>query len=158
MRDPSVPVFYGRLKNVKTTDIEAAIRLGCQTMQNVFNADDKDVPFFGSSVRPEARLSFCNSASECHVPGRHLNALLNAEDAVGIELDESAVQKHARAAYFSFSGRLAVPLNRKRIDGPLCRFDTHSLREGMHALYALVKSRDGGTRGRAGRGVHRHPP
>ncbi len=141
MRDSSIPAFYGRLKAVNTTDIEATIRLGCRTMQSVFNADDNDIPFFGSSVRPQARLSFCDSASECHVPGRHLNALLNAEDAVGIELDESAVQKHAQAAYFSFSGPLAAPLNRMHIGGPLCRFDTHSLREAMHALYALVKYR-----------------
>ena len=141
MPDPSVPTFYGRLKDVNTTDIEAAIRLGCRTMQSVFNADDNDIPFFGSSVRSQARLSFDGSASEAHEPGRHLNALLNAEDAVGIELDESAVRKHAQAAYFSFSGSLAVPLNRERIGGPLCRFDTHSLREGMHALYALVKYR-----------------
>jgi len=122
MPDPSVPTFYGRLKDVNTTDIEAAIRLGSRTMQSVFNTDDNEIPFFGSSVRPQARLSFDGSASEAHVPGRHLNALLNAEDAVGIELDESAVRKHVQAAYFSFSGSLAVPLNRERIGGPLCRF------------------------------------
>jgi hypothetical protein len=136
-----MPTFYGQLKDVNTTDIAGAIRFGCQTMQNVFDADDNDVPFFGSIVRPEARLSFNAAHSESHVPGRHLNALLNAEDAIGIELEEAAVRKHAKAAYFSFSGALPFPLNRQTVDGPLVNFLSHNLREGMHALYALVKYR-----------------
>jgi hypothetical protein len=134
--------FYGQLKDVNTTDVEDAIRLGCQTMQNVFNADDNDIPFFSSRVRPDAYLGFSGAHTEAHIPGRHLNALLNAEDAIGIELDESAVRKHADAAYFSFSGPVAVPLNRERTDGPLNFFLTHNFREGMHALYPLVKYRD----------------
>ena len=51
------------------------------------------------------------------------------------------MRKHAAAAYFSFSGPLPVPLNRRRLDGPLDHFLTHNLREGMHALYALVAYR-----------------
>ena len=65
-----------KLSNVNTTDIKAAIELGCRTMSNVFNADDNDIPFFGSEVLPNPRLSFSNVHSESHVPGRHLNALL----------------------------------------------------------------------------------
>ncbi|MEE2752831.1 MAG: hypothetical protein VX910_02525 [Candidatus Latescibacterota bacterium] len=133
--------IYGQLKDVNTTDIHDAIRLGCKTMQSVFNADDGDIPFFGSSVRPHAELRFSGAHSESHIPGRHLNALLNAENAIGISLDESAVRKHAEAAFFSFSGNLPVPLNRKRLDGPLVYFRTHNLREGMHALHALVAYR-----------------
>ena len=49
-------------------------------MSNVFNADDNDIPFFRSEVLPNPRLSFSNIHSESHVPGRHLNALLEAED------------------------------------------------------------------------------
>jgi len=133
--------FYGPLKDVNTTDIVEAIRLGCQTMQSVFNADDNDIPFFSSAVRPEARLAFSGAHSESHIPGRHLNALLNAEAAAGIEIDESAINKHANAAYFSFSGSLPVPLNREKLDGPLVYYRTHNLREGVHALYALVAYR-----------------
>ena len=96
------------------------------------------MPFFSSTVRPIAELKFSGAHSESHIPGRHLNALLNAENAVGIELDESAVRKHATAAYFSFSGPLPVPLNREKVDGPLVYFRTHNLREGIHALYPLV--------------------
>jgi hypothetical protein len=133
--------FYGKLKEVNVTDVAGAVRLGCRTMQSVFDADDNDVPFFSSQVRPDAHLGFSPAHSESHVPGRHLNALLNAEDALGVELDEAAVRKHAAAAYFSFSGPLPVPLNRRRLDGPLDHFLTHNLREGLHALYALVAYR-----------------
>lgn len=127
-----------KLQHVNTTNLRAAIELGCQTMQSVFNADDHDIPFFGSRVRPEARLSFSWAHSESHVPGRHLNALLNAEDALGLAIDEDAVEKHAQAARFSYSGALPLPLNRQDLGGPLVNFLSHNVREGFHALYALT--------------------
>ena len=130
-----------RLRDVNTTDIQDAIRLGCRTMQSVFNADDpRRVPFFGAGMRPPA-LSFSAHHSESHVPGRHLNALLSAEDAAGISPDEAAVNLHAQAAFFSYSGPLPLPLNRTALDGPLANFCPHNLREGFHALYALVRYR-----------------
>ena len=131
-----------KVSNVNTTDIRAAIELGCRTMANVFNADDNDIPFFGSEVLPNPRLSFSNVHSESHVPGRHLNALLNAEDAAGISISEEAVEKHAAAAFFSYSGPVPLPMNRDRMDGPIENFNDHNVREGMHALYALVKYRN----------------
>ena len=53
--------FYGQLKDVNTTDVKDAIRFACQTMQSVFNADDNNIPFFGSRVRPEAYLGFSSA-------------------------------------------------------------------------------------------------
>ena len=131
-----------RLNDVNTTDIRDAIRLGCRTMCNVFNADDNDIPFFGSSVRPEAELTFSSFNSEAHVPGRHLNALLNAEEAAGIVIDDECVDKLADAAFFSYSGPLPLPLNRDEIGGRLVNFRPHHLREGFHALFALANFRD----------------
>ena len=131
-----------RLNDVNTTDIRDAIRLGCRTMCSVFNADDNNIPFFGSSVRPEAELTFSSVNSEAHVPGRHLNALLNAEEAAGIVIDDECVDKLADAAFFSYSGPLPLPLNRDEIGGRLVNFRPHHLREGFHALYALAKFRD----------------
>ncbi|MCA9859298.1 MAG: hypothetical protein KC438_06220, partial [Thermomicrobiales bacterium] len=87
-----------RVQNVNQTDIPDAIRLATRTMQNVFDADDDNTPFFHSLVRPTANLEFFHSFSEAHVPGRHLNALLNAEDAIGAEIPEWAIENHARAA------------------------------------------------------------
>lgn len=131
-----------RVANVDTRDIRSAILLGCGTMQNIFNADDNQIPFFTSTVRPQACLSFHTCHCESHVPGRHLNALLNAEDAAGIKLDESAVERHRQAAFFSYSGVVPLPLNRQTMGGPLVNFSPHNLREGFHALYALVKYRN----------------
>jgi len=76
-----------RVANVNTTDLKDAVRLGCRTMQFVFNADDDMAPFMRSCVWPEAELAFSGCHGESHIPGRHLNALLNAEDAAGITVD-----------------------------------------------------------------------
>ena len=131
-----------RLQDVNITDVRSAIELGCRTMSSVFNADDNDIPFFGSRVRPQAELRFSAAHSEAHVPGRHLNALLNAEDAAGVEVDEAAIEKHAAAAFYSYSGPIAMPLNRAELGGPLVNFIPHNIREGFHALYPLAQYRD----------------
>ena len=131
-----------RLQDLNTTDIRDAIRLGCHNMSHCFNADDADIPYGGAQIRPRAELG---GSSEAHSPGRHLNALLNAEDAAGIELDEDAVDKHARAAFFSYS-RAPLPLHRIGVhtggEGTPVELQDHDLREGFHALYALAKYRD----------------
>ena len=131
-----------KLRHVNTNDIREAIRLGCRTMSSVFNADDNNIPFFGSLVRPDPSLSFSPVHSEAHVPGRHLNALLNAEDAAGIHIEEDAVDSHAHAAFLSYSGPVPLPLNRSDVAGPLVNFVPHNVREGFHALFALAKYRD----------------
>jgi len=131
-----------RLRDVNTTDVRDAIGLGCRTMSRVFDADAGDAPFFGSQVRPKVGLFFSSAFTDAHVPGRHLNALLNAEGAAGVALDESAVEKHTKAALFSYSGSVALPLNRQERDGPLVNFHPHNVREGFHALYALARYRD----------------
>ena len=130
------------LDQVNDRDIDAAIRLGCRTMQNVFDADDDGVPFFRSLIEPETLLAFNQVHSESHVPGRHLNALLNAEEAIGASVDERALDNHRRAVLLSYGGPVALPLNRRQVGGPLVNFCPHNLREGFHALYALTKYRD----------------
>ena len=131
-----------KVANVNTTSIREAITLGCRTMSSVFNADDNHIPFFLASARPDAGFGFHHFLSECHVPGRHLNALLNAEDALGIHINEDVIEKHEKAARFSYSGPVALPLNRNEIGGNLVNFAAHNVREGFYALYALVAYRD----------------
>lgn len=131
-----------RVAHLNTTDITEAIRLGSRTMQSVFDADGDCVPFFGSTLRPQAALSFSAHHSESHVPGRHLNALLNPEDAAGVELDEEAVDYHRRAALLCYSGPTALPLKRQHPGGPPVNFCPHNLRKGFHALHALSRFRD----------------
>ena len=131
-----------RMKDVNTTDIAGAVRLACHTMGNVFNEADHDFPFFASRVTPEAGLAFNPDHSEAHVPGRHLNALLHAESALGLKVPAEVIAKHERAALFAYSGGLPLPLNRRNIsDATPTRFLPHNLREGFHALYALTRFR-----------------
>lgn len=131
-----------RVNNVNADDIVSAIQLGCRTMSSVFNADDHGFPYFESRVRPTAYLAFNSLHGESHVPGRHLNALLNAEDACGVHLDENAIDAHTRALLFSYSGALPLPLNRDRPGGTLRLFSPHNIREGFHGLYALAAYRN----------------
>ncbi|MCE2451011.1 MAG: hypothetical protein J4F35_22455 [Candidatus Latescibacteria bacterium] len=130
-----------QLRDVNTTDIGDAIRLGCQAMSRAFNTDDADIPYGGAQVRPEA---FLGGSMEGHMPGRLLNAMLAAEDAMGLDLDEEVIDKHAHAAFFSYS-RAPLPLQRigQHINGegdPI-ELQEHNLREGFHALYALTAFR-----------------
>ena len=98
------------LTDVNTSDIEDAVRLGCHCMCNVFDADDGDVPYFRVVARPDAFLGIPLIE---HVSGRHLNALLNAVDVVEVAIDEEAIDKHARAAFLSYSGPLPLSLGRQ---------------------------------------------
>ena len=131
-----------RLTDVNVDDIADAIRLGCRTMCNVFNRDDHDIPFFESRVRPDAWLRFHPMFSEAHVPGRHLNVLLTAQATLGVDVPEVCIAKHARAAFYAYSGPVPLPLNRPSLDGELRNFVPHNLREGFHALFALTRYRD----------------
>ena len=126
------------LTDVNTSDIEDAVRLGCHCMCNVFDADDGDVPYFRVVARPDAFLGIPLIE---HVPGRHLNALLNAADVVEAAIDEEAIDKHARAAFLSYSGPLPLSLGRQNGAGLPRVFVPHHVREGFHALYALVEFR-----------------
>lgn len=131
---------YGRLRDVNTTSIEDAARLGCEAMQDIFNPDDDDRPYMISYVRPKVALTE-SVAFEGHLPGRHLNALLNAEAAFGVAVDEAAIRKHRRALLFSYSGPVPLPLNRRPADGPLTTLQAHNVREGFHGLTALARYR-----------------
>jgi len=142
-----------QLTDMNTRDIADAIRLGCRTMSSIFNADDDGRPFFASQAWPNPRLGFSRVHCESHVPGRHLMALLHAEEVLGVDVRE-AVEKHRKAAFFSFGGPLPLPLNREAIGGRPVLFCPHNVREGIHALYALVKYRkDGEARDLAERSI-----
>ena len=127
-----------KVSDVNTTDMLGAIRLGCHMMCDVFNADDNNIPYFRAIARPE---SFLSISMEDHIPGRHLNALLNAQDAAGVEVDEECINKHTSAAFFSFGGPLPLHLGRgggtAHLHQPPMTFSPHNVREGFHALYPL---------------------
>lgn len=125
------------LKDVNSEDLRGAIELACRAMAGALNADDGEMPFFSATAWPDPHLSFSRHHGESHVPGRHLNALLNAKD-LGFSVDEHAVRCEERAAFFSFSGAAPLPMSRYEISDPGPHFFLdHNCREGMFALYAL---------------------
>ena len=128
-----------RLTDVNTTDITGAIKLARNAMCGIFDPNGDDVPYFRVVVRPQP---YFGQPWESHVPGRHLNALLNAEDAAGLEVDETYIEKFASACFYSYGGPIPFPLDRNdgEYDSPVV-FNPHHIREGFHALNALVKYR-----------------
>lgn len=128
-----------QIQNVNTTNIIDAIHLACHTMSNIFNADDNNLPYFRIIARPDP---FLGRSCEEHIPGRHLNALLHAADAANISIDEDVIDKHAQAAFYSYSGPVPLPLARVDGKGKPIRLVAHHIREGFHALAALVHYRD----------------
>ncbi|MAE61575.1 MAG: hypothetical protein CMJ49_09490 [Planctomycetaceae bacterium] len=131
-----------KLDDVNTTDLRAAAELGCRTMCNVFNADDDNIAFFSSLIRPETRLASNDSCTEAHIPGRHLNGLLEAEDVFGIVVDDASLGYHRHAAMLSFGGPAVLCMNRPEPGAEATNFCPHNCREGFHALYALILHRD----------------
>ena len=136
----------------------ARIRLGCRTMCSVFNAGDHDVPFFSSQVRPQAFLRFHSHFSEAHVPGRHLNALLNAEDAAGIRIDEACIEKHAAPRSCPIPAACRCRSTGRTLDEPTCPWTSrpHDIRGIPCPLCAGPLPRVGGSPP-VGGGEHRGP-
>ncbi|UVI28925.1 hypothetical protein [Paenibacillus spongiae] len=137
-------IHYPNKVNVNAADLELAIRQGCHPMQQQFDPQHDDLPYFGNMMSgPEPGNTHFTNYSISHVPGRWLNALLNAEDALGIPLDESVIDNLARCTYKAFSHPMSMP---QLIDlhtfEPVQTSDLHNLREAAHALYALIKYRN----------------
>jgi hypothetical protein len=130
-----------QLQDVNTTDIEDAVRLACRAMGQAFNADDANMPYGLAQARP---VAFLSGSMEGHMPGRLLNGLLTAEAALGIPADAEVVDKLSRALWFSYS-RAPLPLQRigthRHGEGDPIELHEHNLREGFHALHALVAFR-----------------
>lgn len=132
------------MQDVNTSDIGSAIREGCNPMQILFDPAHNHLPYFSNVMSGSDPCNGHHSNySISHVPGRWLNALLNAEDAIGIELNEFAIERLAYWAKISLSHPMGLP---QSIDlnsfqpVPVC--DLHNLRETMHALNALAKYRE----------------
>lgn len=129
--------------STNTTNLQAAIDLGCVPMERTYDPMRDRLPYFGNQVVGTAvgSVHFANY-SIAHVPGRWLNALLSAEAAIGRPADHDAIDTLARWTYRAFEGPFALA---KFIDPEtltvLPKADLHNLREGLRALLALVAHR-----------------
>ncbi len=129
-----------RVANVNTTSIPAAVELACRAMGQVFNPADQGYPYMYTRIWPDGWLGFSPYHGAIQLSGRHLDALLSAEDALGIEADEDMVRQHTEASFFSLSAG-PLPCNHSAPGGPLTSVDEHSIREAVHGLHALARYR-----------------
>lgn len=126
--------------STNTTNLQAAIDLGCVPMERMYETMRDRLPYFGNQVMgPAVGSVYFANYSIAHVPGRWLNALLSAEAAIGRPADPDAIDTLARWTYRAFQGPFALA---KFIDPEtltvLPKADLHNLREGLHASYALI--------------------
>ena len=130
-----------RVANVNTTSIPAGVESACRAMGNVFNPADNGYPYMYTRIWPDGWLGFSPYHGAIQLSGRHLDALLAAEDALGIELDEDVITQHTEASFFSLSAG-PLPCNHSTPGGPLTSVDEHSIREAVHGLHALARYRE----------------
>ena len=137
--------FPERVK-VNTTGLQLAILEGRNPMEGLLDPGHDNLPYFSHVASgPHPRVGHNTSNSMAHVPGRFLNALLSAEDVVGMEVNESVVDNLTRWTYKAFDHPMGLS---QTLDletfKPVALSNLHNLRETCHALYALVKYRDDG--------------
>ena len=128
-----------KLADVNTSNIRAAVELGCQSMGRIFNEDDAQVgaPLFWINLRPGVGTGFSDAFTDAQVPGKSLLGLLAAEKVLGVRINPAVIDRYARVAFFSYGGAVPFPLNRDAIDGKLVNFFPVNIAHGFHALYAL---------------------
>lgn len=120
-------------------------------MQQMYDPLHDDLPyFFNHMAGSEPGNGHHESYSLSHIPGRWLNALLNAEDVLNLELRGQEVDNLAKWTYLAFSHPMGLsrsfPAQENRVADlttlrPVPVSDMHNLRETTHALYALSKYR-----------------
>lgn len=129
-----------RVAKVNTTSIPAAVHLACRSMGNVFNPADNGYPYLYTRIWPDGWLGFSPYHGAIQMSGRHLDALLAAEDVLGVPLDDAVIAQHTEAAFFSLRAG-PLPCNHDTPGGPLTSVDEHSIREAVHGLHALARYR-----------------
>jgi hypothetical protein len=136
----------GSVKKLKinATDLDLAIREGCNPMQQLLDPEHDNLPYFSNVMSgDDPHNGHHESFSLSHIPGRWLNALLNAEETLGVELDEHVISELQRWTYASYSHPMGLAQMLDLQTFQLVAIaDFHNLRESMHALYALVKFRN----------------
>src|SRR5690606_4917158 len=76
---------FNRKVQTNSTDLGLAIREGCNPMQQMLDNDHDNLPYFGNVMSGDDPRNFhYYNFSLGHIPGRWLNALLNAEDVLQV--------------------------------------------------------------------------
>ena len=129
---------------VNKRSLRLALEESLRPMQSFFDPTHGGLPFFGNVMVGEPWGNTHHASfSMAHVPGRWLNALLNAQDVLGLAVDEAAIINLAHWALHSLTAtQMGFPACMD-VETSEClnQTDLHNLREVMHALTALVRYR-----------------
>ena len=136
--------MFPKYVQVNTRDLRLAVREGMRPMTEFFDPRYDRLPFFGNEMTgPAWGNSHHASFSMAHIPGRWLNALLNAGDVLHEGVLKQAVDDLSAWAFramdlpdIPFPGCLDMQSMQ-----PRKQMDLHNLREQMHAMYALYRFR-----------------
>lgn len=96
---------------VNTRDLRLAIEAGMGPMSTFFDERCEGLPFFGNAMTgTDAGNSHHESFSMAHIPGRWLNALLFAEDVLGIPGGRrKRLRRCAAGLTFAYERRHRIP-------------------------------------------------
>ncbi|MDD4140886.1 MAG: hypothetical protein PHX81_11735 [Eubacteriales bacterium] len=146
MNKESVP--FNKSVAVNDHDLLLAIREALRPMQTIADETRQGLPYFGNDLAGVDPIgnSHDSHLSLSHVPGRWLDALLNAEALPGMTVDSQVIDRLARWAYASVEtagmglpAQLDLETNEIRKVSQL-----HNLREVLHAYTALAQYRADG--------------
>lgn len=136
---------FHKYVSVNDHDLLLAIREGLRPMQSIADEAHDGLPYFGNDMAGFEPIGNTHDGflSLSHVPGRWLDALLNAESLPGMSIDEAVIQRLTRWAHASVEDAgMGLPA---QIDLETFQIkkvsQLHNLREVMHAFTALYQYR-----------------
>ena len=126
------------------TDIREGIELGVRHLNNLYDRDRNDEPYFFVNRQADGTGKMFHSVNIGipHVVGRCLVACMVAEQAAGVPFPEDGraiLERYCRVS-FDNDDHLNSYLDPERGDERLVEF--HNMREGLYGLWALIVRRD----------------
>ena len=139
-------VPYNKYVEVNQRDLYAAIANGIWPMLNNYDPKRNMLPYFGNVMSQGSDFgnSHDSGCSLSHIPGRWLNALLEAENTIDISVNDKHIEILRRWAFRSMEGDdvfLPVWIDTDTLD-IIKKVDLHNLRETLLAFSALCQYRD----------------
>lgn len=141
---------FNKFVQINNRNLLMAIKEGVHPMQVLFKPSPiGPLPYCFNLMSPKhgnAKFTVGNHiylSAIAHIAGRWLDALLNAENTVGIDVDEEVIQNLQKLAFATLTeGVPGLPCGYDANYQVNREFDTHSLRESMHSLVALAQYRN----------------
>ena len=125
-------------------DIREAIELGVRHLNNLYDADRDDEPFFYANLRTDGtgEMHHAVNIGIPHVVGRCLLGSMEAERCTGLPFPEEGLVILERYLKLSFDNKNHLNSYYDPQHGNERFIEFHNMREGLYGLWALVAGRD----------------